>query len=189
MESRKERPDDCENLKTGGHFAGKPGPNRGRVICQGEDPETQGNDDVTAHHDYRQPTGDDVENSQGDEGRGEQQFIGDGIQKSAQLRPLMPDPGEKTIEAVSYPRDDEHYESVLIGFRYQEDDKQRNEEHSRKGQCVGKVHGLGLSFLSQHKHVTGIRAFPIRADQPLTKVFLAPIQWLKGGELIDEGQV
>jgi len=157
LENGNERPGDGENLENGGDLAGISGLQRGLMICHGEDPEAEGNEDISTHDDYRQPTRDDAENSQGDEGRSQEEFVGDGIQIGAQLRALMPDFGDETIETIGYPRDDEGNEGILERFRDQKDDKDGDEEYPDEGQCVGKAHGLDLSFLLQYQRVKKMR--------------------------------
>jgi len=123
MENGKECPDDGENLKDGGDLAGISGFHHGLMIYHGQDPEADGDKNISAHDNYRQPTRDDAEDGKGNEGRCQEEFVGDGVQIGAQVRPLIPNSGDETIKTIGYPRDDEGDEGVLKGFRDEKDDE------------------------------------------------------------------
>jgi len=123
MENGKQRPNDSEDLKNSGDLARIPGLYRGLLVHHSQDPKAHGDEDISAYDYYRQPVWDDLQNSKGDEGGGQEEFVGDGVQIGAQIRPLTPDSGEETIEGIGYSRDDKRDESPVERFRDEEDDE------------------------------------------------------------------
>ena len=73
-----------------------------------DDEDADAQHEVTAHHDGGDPERDDLEPGQRDEGRGEQQLVGDGIEEGAEPRLRSPAPRDVAVEQVGEARQAEH---------------------------------------------------------------------------------
>src|SRR3990172_2549514 len=105
------------------------------------------NNNVPAHNDDREPDRQLVEEHEGDECRDNEQFIGNGIKKSAEFGLTFRKTRDHAVERVRNAREHKDREGLPVVAVDHEIDKKRDQYHSKKGDIVRKVHGCSLSLL------------------------------------------
>src|SRR5208337_4871332 len=94
------------------------------------DKKTHENDDIPGDDDDHEPAGDHFDDGEGDESGEEEQFVGDGIEISAQFGPLVSQTCDKTVQSICNPCNRKSEKGPIEMFIDDEDDEQGNQKDS-----------------------------------------------------------
>src|SRR5439155_6193131 len=100
------------------------------------------NRELAADDDHYHPGRRQAELDQGDEGRRNQELVGNGVQKRPQRRDLAPPPREPPVQEVRrHGRQEDQQADGLtsVELREENDDQKRNEKDAKEGQCVREI--------------------------------------------------
>ena len=142
--------EDEDDFEEGGEFAEDA---RGKRAVAGDEDDDGGDrehEDVAADDDDGGPPGDAGLVSEDDEGRGEQELVGDGIEVGAEGGVLIEFAGEEAVDGIAEASDDENEQRPFVALIGDERKENRQEAETEQGDLVG--YGEDPSFLL---HVLG----------------------------------
>ena len=96
-------------------------------------------DEIPAHHHHGDPEGDYLQVGQRDEGRGEEQLVGDGIQERTEPRLAPAAPGDVPVEQIGQARQAEHHERLRRAPVHQERDEDGNQTDAEAGSTEARL--------------------------------------------------
>src|ERR1700743_3559284 len=129
--------EDEDDFEEGGHFAEDAGRKRAVAGDENDDGGNGEHEDVATDDDDGGPPGDAGFVGEDDEGRGEQEFVGDGVEVGAEGGTLIETAREQAVDGVAQACDDENEQSPFVALIGDEGQKDRKEPETEKGDLVG----------------------------------------------------
>ena len=119
------------DLKSSGCLAQKTGVDLGGITGKDHHQNTDQDDDIPGDDDDHQPAGDHFNDGKGDKSGGDEEFVSDGVEVSAQLGPLVGQACNEAVQAVCDPCYGKSDKGPFEVFIDDENDEEGNQEDSR----------------------------------------------------------
>ena len=126
-----------DDFEEGGELAEDAGRERAVAGDEDDDDGDGEHEDVAADDDDGGPPGDAGLVRENDKGRGEQEFVGNGIEVGAERGALIESAREEAIDAVAEARDDENKQSPTVTLISDERQEDRQEPEAEQSDLVG----------------------------------------------------
>ena len=129
--------EDEDDFEEGGELAEDAGWERAVAGDEDDDGGDGEHEDVAAEDDDGGPPGDARFVGEDDEGRGEQKFVGDGVEVGAERGALVETAREQSVNGVTEAGDDQNEQSPFVALIGDESQKNRQEAETEQGDLVG----------------------------------------------------